>query len=405
MRRSGENCCFGALFMLLFLVGAHEAASNASPIFSPQRIRQWIQHKCGQDGCSVWVYEGALYDPLDGHKIANVEGLELVRRLSDSSDPTTVSRSKELKANKIQGDYSATLLSRKLFCYQSPKQPRRLLDSIRLRPNAPRRNIPTSQAVALYDSATTYVSRNKGKDLILHTEWPNGKCTWGTASPQKTSAPNDKQSFDFNVFSKPNSQQDVPDITASTSLNAEEIVVTPKRSQLIQFGTSSQQSDQSKFGVRETYSYTMEPSPYPRDWLDRVFRRARKNDNDSIRVKYTRYGEGPPWYGPGKYCMLELEGRRAKSVEEAPPLAASVAAERVPGFLSVDAPIASDVSAKRAVEWFRQGYLQLLMEEQGDEEQRLPDGKLKRLGYRVKKKSGQVFQRMRAASTLEPSTT
>ncbi len=398
MRNQSEICPCLALFLLVVvLLGANVndgAAVSSASCFSPKRLGQWIQQKCGKDGSAVWVYEGALYDPLDGHKIANVEGLELVRRLADSSssdddESSWAKRTNQLKAFNMtrEADYSATLLTRRLFCYQSPQQPRRLLDSIRLRPNAPLRKIPVHQAVAVYDSATTYVSRDD--KLLVHTEWPNGKCTWGIAVPFSNKKnkhgdhDHDYHSFDFNVFSKPNHlRDDVPDIvsTISTrdSTGTTDIVAAPKRSQWIQFGTSSKQQ---------------QPPP-----------------PEQVSMKYTRYGEAPPWYGAGKYCMLELQGRKVASVEEAPPLAASIAAERVPGFLSVNAPILSDGSAQRAMEWFRQGHLQLSEDNIENQEQEIPNGGgggaglARRLAFHVKKTSAHVLKKVRAASTLEQSS-
>jgi hypothetical protein len=443
MRNQSEICPCLALFLLVVvLLGAAAAANvndgaavSSASCFSPKRLGQWIQQKCGKDGSAVWVYEGALYDPLDGHKIANVEGLELVRRLADSSssddESSWAKRTNQLKAFNMtrEADYSATLLTRRLFCYQSPQQPRRLLDSIRLRPNAPLRKIPVHQAVAVYDSATTYVSRDD--KLLVHTEWPNGKCTWGIAVPFSNTKnkhgdhDHDYHSFDFNVFSKPNHlRDDVPDIlsTISTrdSTGTTDIVAAPKRSQWIQFGTSSKQQQQqpgsssTTFGVRETYSYSTASYSEnsfrnrPRDWLDRLLRTT--PPPEQVSMKYTRYGEAPPWYGAGKYCMLELQGRKVASVEEAPPLAASIAAERVPGFLSVNAPILSDGSAQRAMEWFRQGHLQLSEDNIENQEQEIPNGGgggaglARRLAFHVKKTSAHVLKKVRAASTLEQSS-
>jgi hypothetical protein len=187
----------------------------------------------------------------------------------------------------------------------------------------------------------------------------------------------------------------------------------PKRSQLIQFGTTSSKQQHpgstqtTAFGVRETYSYsTCSENSFrnrPRDWLDRLLRTT---PPEQVSMKYTRYGEGPPWYGAsGKYCMLELQGRKVASVEEAPPLAASIAAERVPGFLSVNTPILSDSSAQRAMEWFRQGHLQLSEENIENQEQEIPNGGLgTRLAFQVKKTSAHVWKKVRAASTLEQSS-
>jgi hypothetical protein len=105
--------------------------------------------------------------------------------------------------------------------------------------------------------------------------------------------------------------------------------------------------------------------------------------------------------------MLELQGRKVASVEEAPPLAASIAAERVPGFLSVNAPILSDGSAQRAMEWFRQGHLQLSEDNIENQEQEIPNvggGLARRLAFHVKKTSAHVLKKVRAASTLEQSS-
>ena len=97
--------------------------------------------------------------------------------------------------------------------------------------------------------------------------------------------------------------------------------------------------------------------------------------------------------------MLELQGRKVKSLSEAPPLATSLAAQRVPGFLSVDGPITTDASVQKAVEWFRRGNLQLVE----DQLERIPDGGLRRLAHQVGKGGSALFERIRAASTLNPS--
>jgi hypothetical protein len=245
-----------------------------------------------------------------------------------------------------------------------------------------------NQAVALYDAATTLVSHKN--QLIVHTEWPNGKCVWAKAtSPRETST----KSMDFSIFAKP-TLKDLPELT-DASANDGYVVVAPKRSQLVQIG-ASYKGDGHRFGARETYSYTMGDSPVQSPFWFAKFWQQR---HDSPRVRYTRYGEGPPWYGPGKYCMLELQGRRVNSVTEAPPLAASFAAQRVPGFLSVDGPITTDASAKRAIEWFRRGNLQLVEEQM----EQAPEGVLRRLAYQFGKEGFAILDRIRAASTLKPS--
>jgi hypothetical protein len=71
-------------------------------------------------------------------------------------------------------------------------------------------------------------------------------------------------------------------------------------------------------------------------------------------VRYTRYGEGPVWYGPNRLCTLELQGHRLENLSQAPQLAATIAATCVPGFLSTHSAVAQDdTGARRAVAWFR----------------------------------------------------
>jgi hypothetical protein len=55
-------------------------------------------------------------------------------------------------------------------------------------------------------------------------------------------------------------------------------------------------------------------------------------------VKYTRYGEAPPWYAPGRMCTLELHGRRladnVSTSQELTPLLSWAASNCKPSFWS-----------------------------------------------------------------------
>jgi hypothetical protein len=320
-----------------------------------------------------------LYDPLDGRKICNVEGLELVRKLAGPEDDGI--RKEGLKAEQLE--QGTTVLSRKIFCYQAPNEPLKLLSSIKLRPNSPKRPIPTTQAVALYDTATTYFTH--ANKLVLHTEFPNGKCYWATAEspPGKTDPIPRTKSFDFTVYTRQR-PTDLPELPQESSMG--EIVVSPKRSKIIQFGASPKQDD-ARFGARETYSYTFPQSYTKRSW--RFWEPPQEQPPNACTVKYIRYGEGPPWYGPGKYCALELQGRRIQSVEDLSPLSATVAAQ-IPGFMAVHGPIRSNDDARDAVSWFRKQGLQLR------------DGKRENQG--VKGRAFHSWNRLRAASRHSPGT-
>ena len=384
-----------ALVLLLPIEGPTAIQASATPSSSSSSsfaddLTSWLQARCGNsdesDNVALWVYEGALFDPLEGRKIANVEGLELVRCVASSSSK---------KSNEIQGngntngqkalshgdlevgpllrhpnatyDHASTILSRKLFCYQSPNDPTKLLTSIRLRPNAPLRKIPTKQAVAVYDTATTFIAR--GQELLAHTEWPDRQSIWGRATRKRDPNNNDNsqgegtsrnhrqstnnksksKSFDFTIYARLKSANKKPeqlfDLTSQPSTNVLDeatslsVVSSPRRAKLIEFGTGSSQG-KDKFGARETYSYTFDKKTAVANgggflqWLG-LRKTSTTATVPNCHVRYSRYGEGPPFFGPGRICSLELQGRRVNSLDDLPPLTASVVADRMsPLFLT-----------------------------------------------------------------------
>ncbi|GKY94861.1 hypothetical protein MPSEU_000451000 [Mayamaea pseudoterrestris] len=335
--------------------GSSKAAKHIEPSTS-NTLKDWLRARCGPSGHSIWSYKGALYDPLNGNKIANVQGLELVRCLAET-DSSLASKERyrrrcgdlaapmTVAASDSQIEYAGTMLSRKLFCYTRTDSDNKLLESIRLRPRSPLQVIPADQAATVYDVATTYIQR--GMEWIAHTEWPDGRavCTstqidasedeeWRT---NKRSA----RSIEFTSYARPQAKGRLrlPDLTApittSKDSSRSQSTISPKRSALVQFGTSKAEN-LGKFGARETYLYQL------------------INDK-ACTVRYTRYGEAPIWYGPGRMCTLELTGKRVEDMSEIPSLVAKLASERVLGFLSVrNMPVAEDDSlAHRCVEWFR----------------------------------------------------
>ena len=420
----------------------HARSSSSNSHNNNNSLKNWLQARSGPTGHAIWAYQGALYDPLNGQKIANVQGLELVRKLAET-DASLEQRVKfhkrcgdlvaatglmgggasnsdgEKNDDNIHVDYAGTLLSRKLFCYTDPNvDPRSLksrrggagglLRSIRLRPGSPERTIPMDQAATVYDSASTFVQR--GKEWIVHTEWPDGRVVWTTTNVMYDQNDDDDESdggayderstsvgsdrsvtasstplklsdgnvLEFSAYARPQGRgrPRFPDLTipvvqtkiskknrknqrkgSSATEEATTTTVSPRRSALVQFGTGNGGGDalSSKFGARETYSYTLHGSGG-----NAQYNAGKKG----CSVRYTRYGEGPIWYGPGRLCTLELTGKRVTDVSELPPMLVSrLAMEKVLGFLSVNAPVArDDVLAARAVEWFRgkgSAYLQV----------------------------------------------
>jgi hypothetical protein len=370
-------------------------------------IPSWVRARCGvhlgddrsqplgatsNDPPALWVYQGALYDPLEGKKIANVQGLELVSQWADcfSDDKTSKSQYMEHCGDLISGgllshpnatfDYASTILSRKVFFYTKEegeaenddgKKSESLLTSIRLRHKSPVKQIPADQAVALYETATTVIER--GKELIVHSEWPNGLSLWGTTSirnqqgdansppSHKTGTDSTKTSLEYTVYTRRRSKKvaQVPDlITETCALDIDSTtVISPKRAALIQFGASSM-DQRDRFGARETYSYTNIPKSDGIKAKSQWWRLSTKAKDvpSPCRVQYTRYGEGPPFYAPGRMCTLELRGFRASSLDDVPPLLSSFIQDRIPHFFDSGRKNDGD----RLIQKFRQSTLQLL---------------------------------------------
>lgn len=373
-------------------------------------------------------------------------------------------------------DYAGTILSRKLFCYSpvTGDQKGLLLKEYKRHPNAPTRKIEIDEAIALFDTATTFVSRNEGKEMQVITEWPDGRWIQSAASAGLVAGDNDgsehyydgsyrnskKKSrsrkqlpFAYTTYVKRSGKGQLPTLpeknksdeydSNSTSGNKKKKTSIP-RSKFIQFG-KDEDSENYRFGAREAYSYILgsgdkmsRPKRYIRAIKDTISSVGEQiglwdvnfdtnNGDASTTVQYVRYGEAPPFYAPGRMCTLELLGKRVDSVTDAPPLAATLAATRVPGFMSVHTPIAcnnnlkslegkngegldksklqelmiEDTAAINAVKWFRGSNdegslsLQVLSDNDGEEEE---------LMTKVINKGLNALHRIRSATTLTAAT-
>jgi hypothetical protein len=345
-------------------------------------LQTWIDARCGPNGHAVWAYSGSLFDPLNGKKIANVEGLELVRKLAETDDDVEHKRRYHQRCGDLKMaqailqescslDYAGTILSRKIFCYKPVDDPKSILSSVRLRPQGPEKAIPTDQAATVFDTAITVIQ--KGPSWFVHGELPNGNVVWNQAEVKLASGESSRTHFDYTIYSRPrhSKRQQTPDLTSQAvqeTVSSESNSISPARSSLISFGPSKAES-LGKFGARETYQYTTEETGAGGHLLDSlwgrmqfavssVFQRDKKANALIVptrcSVRYTRYGEGPVWYGPNRLCTLELQGHRLENLSQAPQLAATIAATCVPGFLSTHSAVAQDdTGARRAVAWFR----------------------------------------------------
>ena len=435
--------CYITLTLLISTKTTFVTDASSIPLsapFHPQKIKTYISNRCQNpftSSSAIWSWEGRLVDPTNGEVIANVEGIELVRTLSEierptapspssSSSSTTAASDNEERRNSLwrvarglrrlhdlkvknmltakadqDWDYAGTVLCRKLFCYSPPSGTNKglLLKEYKHNHHSPIRNVGVDEAVALYDTATTFISRCGGMEMEVVTEWPDGRWVQSGASAGLSMGDDDtgndsnnfttlgkkpkKFPFGFTAYVKRNGKGQIPSLPKKRQTksynnygdggdSSSQGNVIP-RSKFIQLG-KDEDSEHRRFGARETYSYIMggggkmtRSKRYKRDIEKRMSnmgervglwdfdfdssstsaRRVGRGGDNSCIVQYTRYGEAPPWYAPGKMVTLELLGRRVDSVQDAPPLAATLAATQVPGFMSVHTPIEFKDSTNR----------------------------------------------------------
>jgi len=378
-------CCTTICVSLLLSLSLVDVHANSYP--SPQSshttnqpfhadvISNFLNHRCGtfnDSGPSIWAYEGTLTDPLSGKVIAEVEGLELVKQLPMMTSRSSKSSDKALLNNlctenilfpkgKTQSswDTATTILSRKLFCYRQPSSmndassgkvdseskfspSKSLLTSLRLRPDGPLRHLSPLENMAVYDSAITYISRNNGREMVVFSEFGgktdvdeigngydvcDGKKHYVMGSAQ---CGRDASSFSFAIQAlKGTLDSDgdhvpmLPPLKHRSSDGSNEVVISPPRSRLLQFGKGDESSggngaaSERKYrSVRESYSYSMQES----------------NEASDIPE------EAPPWYAPGRMCTLELHGRRladnVSTTQDLSPLLSWAASQCKPSFWS-----------------------------------------------------------------------
>ena len=324
-----NNCRRGlALFLTLFFYHSQlipsalsETSNNNTNNIrkSQSQLSDFMETRCNNDGKhGVWAYEGTLYDPLTGQPIAAVEGIELIRRLSRPliSAPAN----------------AESVLIRRLFAYRHLEKEKGWLQSFKLRPTSPKRVIPLEQAATVYDMAVTYVpDPNENDDTSkwhMQAKWPDGQSLWSSALIDQST-----DSLRFTTFARPRGKPQeatLPPWQLSNQTSATSS--SPPRRQLIQFGGNT--VTEKRFGAQETYRYTFE-----------------RQGSSASSVDYTRYGEGPVWYG--RYCTLQLKGRPCQSIIPSSLLSLS---QRIPGFWSVHGPIVDD---DQALQSFSQGTLGL----------------------------------------------
>lgn len=547
-----------ACLLILGILSTVSAAPGRLGPFHPRALQTFVSTRCnvfhagqkdingGGGGSSVWSYEGSLVDPTNGRIVAEVEGVELCRHLSElrnmniksptQDDPADqggrmiqlrsmtrgLKRMGNLKARDMllaarddpqkDWDYATTVLSRRMFVYRAPpaeqltestkennpghpssfRLPPSLLRSIRFRPNSPEKRLDLTDTMAVYDTATTYISRNRGRSMSILTEFADGHWVMGSTDAaandgSESDERNDINAFDYCVYARmgggsggvtktaKNMPSLVP-IRVGMEMSSEKgnnkggsstgsVVISPPRSKFVQFGKDNS-VERARYGARETYSFEHlapigndEAKSGGSNFVGRMANRARdflpfpspQSTSPPPIVRYTRYGESPPWYRPSQPATLELRGKRIESFDDAPPLISSLAARYVPGLLNVDFPIPSgpdasvicrsrrmgkregamqplqklqdeaDASAIRAVDWFRNpssngGEVMTLLDENNDLEDQQDDPftnasnfqtmrrKMERMGRKATKNGAAIAGRVWDATAVSSAS-
>ncbi|EJK76846.1 hypothetical protein THAOC_01369, partial [Thalassiosira oceanica] len=314
------------------------ATSQSAGGYELLDVDAFLKRRCGtEDGRpALWSYEGRLTDPSSGRVVAEVEGLELIRQIpSPSADGLFEADTRWKLVVGLRalcpvqaGDGTNELDS-------SPGEGGSLLTSIRLRPDGPLRHLDPSECVAAYDTAITYVSRNKGRELFVISE-RGGKAScpeeeedlskyYYLMGAAKISPSNDSTLFGYSILARSGVAQidggdiQLPPTELLSHSSDDEVVVSPPRSRLLQFGKGdgSSSSDRKYGSIRETYNFRFDGETSEvgaGGLLARLRRSIGKSDHASApkesTVQYSRYGESPPWYAPGRSCTLALQGRR-----------------------------------------------------------------------------------------------
>ena len=279
---------------------------------------RFVAQRCHNNKLSLWVYEGSLVDQDSGRIVADVEGVELVGALPMNNDDSTLLHSRPVSEllQSEKWDAAHTLISRKLFCYKQRHNHHdldkhndsdsELLTSIRLSPDGPLRHLSPSESAIIYDSAITFLSREDESIVVAERLDGNESNVMGTVETS-----NDESEYTIN---------------ARRIEEGENMVSLPKTlskmpsRRWIQIGKSREIRKYNVVREKYVYSSNLDESSQeivnPRDNLLSWISGRRKKSlpasppTTKSTVRYTRYGEAPPWYAPGRMCTLDLIGTK-----------------------------------------------------------------------------------------------
>ena len=316
-------------------------------------LEQWTS-----DGTekSLWLYQGTLMDPLTGKVLANVEGVEVLSlkgiwqnetsstssasggitssflaRLPQNNPLTNWTRSLlTIDNNKLDMQAAAVWTSRKVFLYRSTDD-NALLSTVRLKPASPTRKVPLSQAISIWDSTTSvwepsgtsswlfgtaFTSSSPAQPKRTTLVWNTAPLAWEEdASEQSTASIKSRKkkgrrgkkqqqskettgSLEFTIHARPRQGDQVTALQNHFAQLHRPSGLAPPRTALVSLGTVGTVNGGNTATAHETYRYNL----------------------PSGRLSYSRYGEGPVWYGPHRTCRLELRGQCQTNLQQLSPV-------------------------------------------------------------------------------------
>lgn len=294
--------------------------------------------------------------------------------------------------NKIAPSMQAAAVweSRKVFLYRSTDPGNDLLTTVRLRPAGPQRKVPLSQAIATWHAQTTVLqpvptNRTNDKDsgrgspvgfffgTAFKTSssapstlvWNTAPVSWEEADASSSVSPVTKRknkkkgkndsatiprgNLEFTIHARPRRGDQEAALQRHFAQLNRPTGLAPPRAALISLGISGSGSNPTDAtAAHETYRFSL----------------------PSGRLSYSRYGEGPVWYGPHRTCRLELRGQHAPNFQQLSPVVQELVRRLVTApELTVDVLFPEEVRARQAaqsvweqrVEWL-QPYWQRLVQ-------------------------------------------
>ena len=339
------------------------AVTSSSP---PQSILKRItSHRVNPNPTSqstTFLYSGRLSNPMTGASIANVKGVESIKPLNVattiSSLPVSCLRtalsgfsSSFDKANQ------SSFFVRRLFFYTplSKKKTRTsssssssssgmnaILVEYKHTPSSPSKDVAVGQAAFLYDSVVSFGVSNSNSNGNSNSN-SNSKSNSNSNSSSSNIENFDNDNVEIrtqSVFKDGSSvigKIQVEEVDSRLKMNSvsrflkksDKVGEVKKclgllsgagagagaeqsstRRAIISFG---RQKPMDKFGgAKETYEF--EEMPKAKKWQS-IFRlpfvapwmSTTKKEKGKKRFRYSRLGECPSWYGPGRMCLLEME--------------------------------------------------------------------------------------------------